>query len=224
MALHTKTQFGALCGLSGSNITTYVQRGKLIPTGDFIDDTIPYNADFIKLRALKNAQPPLPVKSENTPPPSPSVPDQVRELVLKGQAKVKQAKQKKEKPPQVDHQRYDIEIQQKALQLEKTQEEIEILKIKKEKLHGAVIPTELAHNMMITHSESLKVAYNEASENLIVVMGQKKQLSTHDIADIRSELTKIVNSAIDKAITLSSRTLKLIVLEYSQAKAVGEKE
>lgn len=223
MALHTKKQFGALCGLSASNITTYIQRGKLIPTGDLIDDTIPYNADFIRLRANKLAQPPLPIKAGNTQEKPQTVPDKVKELASKGTAKVKQAKEKKEKP-EVDYDRYDVEMQQKSLQLEKTQEEIEILKIKKEKLHGAVIPTELANAMMVTHSESLKVAYNEASENLIVIIGQKKQLSTNEIAEVRTELTRVVNSAIDKAIGLSSRTLKAIVAEYSQAKAVGERE
>jgi hypothetical protein len=38
MALHSKSDFAKLCGLTTGNLTNYIKRNKVLMSGDFIDD------------------------------------------------------------------------------------------------------------------------------------------------------------------------------------------
>jgi hypothetical protein len=48
MALHSKKEFAAICGLKTKNLAVYESRGKLVYTGESIDDGIEPNRSFLK--------------------------------------------------------------------------------------------------------------------------------------------------------------------------------
>jgi hypothetical protein len=222
MALHSKVEFSALCGFEVNALAVYIKRKKVIVREDgMIDDKQRDNTEFLKRRAAtiasKSAKAePIPNKKKK-PAPEPEGDDEPEFTVNRRAAP-------KEKKDIQDHDRYDLELVQKKMAIEKAAEEIEILKVKKDKLQGSLIPTDLVRALIVTHSESLKLSYSEACENLIVIFGGKKQLSTQEIADMRKELARVINTAMDRAVEASKKTLKTIVREYSEQKGRGEKE
>jgi hypothetical protein len=223
MALHSKVEFSALCGFEVNALAVYIKRKKVIVREDgMIDDKQRDNTEFLKRRAAtiasKSAKAePVPDKKKK-PRPEPEGDDDEPEFTVNRRAAPK------EKKDIQDHDRYDLELVQKKMAIEKAAEEIEILKVKKDKLQGSLIPTDLVRALIVTHSESLKLSYSEACENLIVIFGGKKQLSTQEIADMRKELARVINTAMDRAVEASKKTLKTIVREYSEQKGRGEKE
>lgn len=222
MALHTKKDFAELCGMPSSRLAIYVQRGKVVYSGDYVDDALEVNRAFLDKMVAKQGLM-EPTKSPAKSKPGPRKKD-VKPSV-KAPAKPNTTSENKGSPPSNLDQASLLELdkEKKALDIRKTAEQIEILKVKKEQLHGELIPTELVKALITTQSESQKIAFNEATENLIVIMSQKKEFSSAEVADIRSQLVLIINRAIDNSINESKKRLVNIVKEYSEKKGVGER-
>ncbi|MCE3278006.1 MAG: hypothetical protein K0S44_197 [Bacteroidetes bacterium] len=210
MALHTKKQFAELCGLATNALAVYIKRQKITLTkDDKIDDSEEKNADFLKKRREKTGVV-IPLKVE--------VPE-------KKDASPTQDSSKKNKRTPASNGNlsgYELDKELKQAELNKKIADTEHRQLQIEKLRGELIPTEIVKPLFIQHSESIKVAYNEASENLIVIISQKKQLSSVEVADLRKQLVSIVNKSVDAAIAATKKGIKNIVEEYSASKAVGE--
>jgi len=84
------------------------------------------------------------------------------------------------------------------------------------------VPTEAVKSLVITHSESLKNAYYEACENLIIEMSTRKQFSSTEISELKTKLRELVNKALKNAIESSKVSMVKIVEDYSEKRGVGQ--
>lgn len=212
MALFKQPEFARECGISMAYLSMNKKRGKVTLTGELIDTGIQKNADFMqkcKDTAAKRA-----LKSESK------------------QDKPAKESKKKEKPapdPKVleaQKERHDalysLDKEKKTIDIQKARRESELLEMRKRKLNGELIPTELIKSLIIQHSENIKNAYSDASENLIVIISQRKGMTSTEIAELRKEFTRIVNRAVDGAVDTTKKTFKNIVSTYSQNRGVGQ--
>jgi hypothetical protein len=202
MSLHKRKDFERIAGINSAFLTTYIKRGKIIVNEDgYIDDSVRENAEFLYSRigesTEKHAVITEPVKKT-----------QASQVVLKADYRSK----------------FDLETSKKALDIEKTAEEIEILKIKKQKLQGEVIPTELVKVIFKQHSASITTSFKNGIENLILELSKSKNMTRTEVAEIRFRMTDIINDAVTESIGMSKKMIKNIIAEYSEKKDVGERE
>lgn len=206
MALHTKSQFAALCGLLQKDLYIYIGRKKVIVEGESIDDSNELNRLFMeKQRAKRGVGDGAPEK------------------------KTKAAKVKKEPKPEPTAEEIknkdtltDLLKQKNGLELQQRQNLIEIQKIEIQKKRGELIPTSAVKTVITLHSESIKSAYVEASDNLILLISQRKGFDSHEISDVKRKFVEIVNRAVDTAIDSTNKMLGTVISEFSTKRGVGQ--
>jgi hypothetical protein len=224
MALHKRAEFAVLCGITTSNITQYIKRSKLITSGDYIDDSIDPNKSFLqkRLEILKD-------KIHQDEPPA----DQEKKSTAKP-AREFQYKAPEPRPqiipnvaPPDSHIKkttiFDLEVDQKTLNIEQTKENIELIKLKKEKAMGLVIPTPQIKVLVAQHSKSITVSFYNAADVILTRLAKKCTISVEDQAALRGELRQSINEAVESAVNTTKKHLKNIVDEYSERRGVGEK-
>lgn len=215
MALLTKDEFCALTGIEKRSITTYVSRGKIILSGELIDQEIPQNQEFIKYRQDKFSD--KIVKK----------PDAVKQYtdVSPNYSKIKSPEYK---PPSDDGGSkvsiYNLDVQQKMLSIEKTAEEIEKLRLHNAKASGESIPTELVTVVFAQFSKSITTSFKNSVENILTELMHKSGISDNILAQYKGILINEINSGVDRAVNESQHQIKNIVSEYAVKREQGEKE
>lgn len=195
MALRSKSDFAKLCGVNSGDLSNYIKRKKVKVRKDLrIDDTNPVNRLFLKNILAKRKVKAQPVIETPLNEEEESTKDELVEILkTKG----------------------DLDLQQRR-------NNIILQTIDIQKKQGEVIPTPAVRSLILHHSESIKTAYAEASDNLLIIIAQKAQLSSTDLADVRVKFLKLINKAIDTSIETSKKTLHTIVKEYSTKRGVGQ--
>src|SRR5690242_673143 len=159
MALHTKTEFAALCGLLQKNLHTYIGRKKVIVgSNDLIDDTDQINRLFMDKQRAKRG-----IEGTTASAPGKQVP-------------VK--KSSKKEPSAAETEMKDtltgLLKGNKELEMVERQNKIEMQRIEIQKKRGELVPTSAVKTVMTLHTESIKTSYIEASDNLILILSQRK--------------------------------------------------
>lgn len=218
MALYKRKEFAEKCGVKKAYLTTYIGRGKVILTGKMIDDSIPENAYFMKVRTDKIA-----VEGEKGEPKGPKKPSKILT-----EAEVQDTEGSKAEESMKDEEEkrnmYNLGLEKKKLDIEKVKEDIEIAKLKREKLSGELIPTDLVKIIFATHSKSITTGFHQGVENILSQIAKQAGLDREQIAKIRGNLIDIINKGIKTAGTTSRKDLANVVAEYSQKRERGEKE
>jgi hypothetical protein len=210
MALHKRSDFAKLCGLSTGNLSNYIGRGKVLLSGDWIDDAIPQNASFLKKWQGKSTPASVVEPSQsviNTPPPE-----------ITGKSPVVAS------PDPAKVLQYDLENQIKKADLEKRQRENRLLQLKIDKLNGILIPTDLVKIVFTQHFKSVTTAFQQAADNLLMEIAKKADLSTNQVAELRGAYVNIINQAVNNSIDESTSHIDNIVFEYSEKLGRGEKK
>ena len=221
MAFYTRPQFCKLCNISQAHISVYVNRGLIVLSGKYIDDTIPVNADFIRKRQDKEATPEkvkeraakITVKeTEYTPetvfiPPPAYIPPRAPDP---------------QEPPEYTS-KYDLETDQKRYAISKLRTEIEILEAKKAKMHGDVIPVDLVSDIFSQHHKYIMVEFNNAAERIITRLAKKFGLTNQDVSSMRGEITEETNIAAEQSLDQSQKAVLELVAEYSDSRGRGDK-
>ena len=83
---------------------------------------------------------------------------------------------------------------------------------------GKLLPNDPVQKTFISFSENLKIAYQQGSERLIVVLTQKKALTAEEQADIRNQLTAIINQSLADAIKQTKKDLREIASQAAKLK------
>lgn len=209
MALYTQSQFAEMVGKTRGFISVYVSRGKLVLNGDFIDDQHPINQLWLQKNANKVKAAPSatkePLPEVSTRPTRPA-PDQ-RIGKTKGSNDSYLA----------------LERERSAKELEKLELSNRLAQIKVEKAQGLLIPTELVKVMFLQHSKSITTAFQDALEDILVVLLTTHALSESDIANLRKMGVDRINLAINQAVDQSKKEVKHIAQEYSEVRSVGER-
>ena len=201
MSLHTRTQFYKLCGVTRGYLNMYIKRKKVIVRRKLIDDAVPENAYFLQnclSRKSENGEIEKPEKLVS-PMPDELVKDAVRKQVNGNSGGSK----------------FDMEIEIKELEIIKKKEDIEIAKIKRAKMAGEVIPTELVLLIFASHFKSVTTSFHQAAEVLITTIAKQNNLDRKQIARIRGELIEVVNGAVSEGLKSSKKEMKHLVNEYS---------
>lgn len=213
MAFHSKKEFAELCGMVTNALSVYIKRGKVIMSGEFVDGELLQNKEFLKKWSEKNGVK-QPVAIDINP-------------------DIKTKEPKIDKPKRINNESddgytspgslYALDKEKKTLDIEKTAEEIQLLKVKNEKARAVVVPTELVKALFSQHTKSILVEFSNSVDNIITKIAKKKALSNNEVAEIRKELIEEINIAVDKSIDESKKNIKNLMNEYSEKKGVGER-
>lgn len=192
MARYTRAEFCDLCGVSSGDLSNYIKRGKVVVDGDGFDSENALNAAFIKKREGRQ---------------------------LKKKSSSPKVAEKKEKPQGG----YVNALQQKAeVDIQAKRQLIELKNLEIRKKLGEMIPTDSVRQIFIMHSENMKTAYMESSDNIIVIMGQRKEFNAEDVAYVRKKFYDLVNKAISDTITATKVSIDNLVKEFSEKRGVGQ--
>lgn len=225
MAFHSKKEFAKLCGVRTGDLSNYIKRGKVVLSGEYIDDTNEVNAAFIEKRT---GRPPKTTTSIS-PPPKITAPEK---------------RESKKQPPKPSNEEElvipdsDIEIDALSISLppalldkidkitaiQKKAKEIAILELREQKIRGEVVPTEVVKSLFIQFSKGMMTAFQQAADAVITEVSHKKKLSSKDEASLRGKLITITNKYATEGRENSKKGIENIVNEYAEKRGRGEKK
>ncbi len=222
MALHTKKDFAKMCGMTTGNLSNYAKppRNKVVYSGELIDDQIEPNKSFLQKRlevlahGKNEIQTPEPLTTKSDNPPGP----EFKKPVLPS------GKEHKAQKPSQDGGLYELDKQKKTLELDKLEQEIEILKKKNEKLEGEYYPTELVKALITQLGKSFISEYKDLTENFIIEIAKKKDLTNEEMGEFRGFLLESMNKSSAKAVSDAKREMKNTLRVFTSKKEVGERE
>lgn len=212
MPLYTKKQFAELANIKTKDLSNYIKRGQsgngngVVIENDLIDDTHPKNVLFLQKRKLKGVKKSVPVTQKRSlaPPPGPE--------------------RKKEKKDSSQIENEEAVFKNMDLKNYKLQEEIDLLKAKKEKIYEQVIPREHASFLIKNYSESIKSVWLTATETFLTQVGTSMQLSRQEIIEHKKYINEIVNEAIKSGAEAANNRIRKAAKEFAGRKGKGEHE
>lgn len=212
MALFSKNEFATKCGMTSGNLSVYISRGKVVLSGDMIDDSLDKNVTFINRRVAQG-------KSTLT------------EKIVTISAPENKQLSKKHNPDQVEFP-FDnenkgslSESERKLKNLDTIKREVEIEKMQFDlaKKRGEVIPSELIKPVFLQHNQSIITEFKNAADETIRTFSKKKELTIEEAAEMKGELISAINAAVKKAIEASVKSIDNIINEFAIKKGVGER-
>ena len=120
--------------------------------------------------------------------------------------------------PSHDTSLFEIDKKLKLTDIELKERRIRLLQIEEAIKMGKLLPNDPVQKTFISFSENLKIAYQQGSERLIVVLTQKKALTAEEQADIRNQLTAIINQSLAEAIKQTKKDLREIASQAAKLK------
>ena len=217
MALHTQKEFAELCGISLANLSTYKGRGKIELTENKVDDKLPINASFLQKQLSKKGKLSTETgiktqENEQYATASEDIIDKKREnAVTKTAATGKNGSL------------HELEKEKKALDIQKTSEEIELLKKKNEKMEGELVPTGMVSNLLKLHFTSATNQFKNSIENILTEWTKKKDFTREELAELRGHMTGELNKSIQQSVKESQKNLHKLIEDFSARKSVGER-
>ena len=212
MALYKRKEFQEKCQVTKGYLNMYIKRGKVILTGNMVDDELSDNAFFLQTRLEKIAAE-SPTQSTKKPAPK---------LSEAAVAKVKEEQDKE--PPKEATEMYGLSVEKKAQEVKKLKSDIETAEMKRAKMAGELIPTDLVMTIFASHFKSVTVSFHQAANNFLSMIAKQNELDRDQVAKIRGELIEVINKAVKGSIQASKKEIRNVVAEYSQSKGKGEKE
>lgn len=212
MPLLTRVQLCAEIGVTQAHITMGVNRGQITLTdGKYINTDLENNALWIANRKATSA-----LRGKGTAP----------QQVIPEQAPV--PVQKKESPKtEIGSVSADTLVKLRAKKelglIKKVEQETEVIMLKKEKLQREHIPIEYLKALLISQSENVRVAWEFATDDLIVKLATRMRLSRVETSDIKRSIVDIVNAAVKKQAEETKKSLRKILNEYSDKRGKGER-
>lgn len=212
MAKYKQVEFARLCGINKSSMPAYVQRKKVIVEDGLVDDTNPVNQAFL-LKFQEKQKLNNPVATEHVQ----SDTDE-KSTALEPTLKEQKVKGKQQKGSSY----HELELQKKALDIEKTQQEIELLEKRNMKMDGESIPTDIVKSIFSYYGKNITTSFHNAAENWLTKIARIKGLSNTELAEMRGDLAKGINEGVLKAQEESKKAIASIIKEYSLKREVGE--
>lgn len=200
-----------MCGIQPKHISIYVKRKVInVLRNGMVDDKDEKNVAFrAKMLAKKG------VTIAAGFPETADIPAKA--------GKVKKEPAAATPPPEPDPNSLNyIQRERNKLEVIKTQHAIQLQQIEIAKKRGELVPTQSVNNLIVQHSESIKTAYTEGTDNLLIIFAQKFQLSSADVGFMRGQIMEIVNKAVDESIDRTKKNLKGVVKEYAVKRGVGQ--
>jgi hypothetical protein len=224
MALHTKKQFAELCGMKTGNLSNYEARGKVVYSGDYVDDTIEPNKTFLELRLASLSKTGPSTKKE--PPPA-------GEKVTTSAPVVEKAKRPAPAAPKVEPPSeseggqkgsiYQLTAQKLSSQIDKMSLEMDKLRLQNAKFLGEVVPAGLIKPCIIQHNQSILHQSKITIDKIVREIAKKKQFSADEVAELKKMYTAELNDMMKKATTVTIKALKSIIDDFAAKRSAGER-
>jgi len=154
--LHTRKQFANILGITEQQVAVYIGRRKIIEVqdgtkrGKKIDDELPENIEFMETKRLKNEL----ISSELS-----NVPIDGKEAVERARAFENMRR---------------LNSNKKEIEIAIGNEEIELIRLKKQKILGHLIPTEIMKTLVGQLGKSIQVTFQQAGEDVLMSISKKK--------------------------------------------------
>lgn len=203
MALHTKKEFAALCGITTSNLTTYASRGKIELTGDMVDDTKKINVDFLNYRLQLQ-------KDKETEKHHGSQRIQSEIDLFSASNTVKNI------PEDPDESDAPLQRKKSLADLEKKLVDIKKAELEYLILKGKHVPTELVRELFRELGQSFQTSYKDGADALLTEISHRKKLAPDEHATLKGQLTNLINQAHKKAIATAQREVEALVAAFKK--------
>lgn len=201
MALYKLKEFAEVCGLKQNALSNAKARGKIIVNEDRMVDTgNPANAVFLELHRAKSGA------ASDDPGAALPVPKSAAADLETGQKAADAAPGGRQ-----GGELFKLDREKKAIDIEKAKQDLELSRIKEQKIRGELIPTSLVRDAFTQLFGAFTVSFRQGSDNLITEWTQIAHLNRNQQADLRKRLVKIVNSSIDAGIDDAKNRLDAIV-------------
>lgn len=208
MAIITVKELGKIVGKSHAWMITYRTKGRILCTED--------NPDLLETREPKNL-----AFIKKWAPESSFAQEEPLEV---GKKKKSRKKSDESDLPQVATplDKFDIEVKKKAADLEKTQADIRILKLKEEKLRGEIVPIQIVKGIIEVMNRSVLTAMKDATDDMLLRISSEYRMPPEVLAKLRGQQIAVLNSAMEKAVGVAKKSVAMIAGEFSETRGVGE--
>lgn len=214
MARLTKKEFGELCGIAEKNVYTYIQRGNVLMGDDgYIDTSADKNVLFVQKRQSKKSvievatAQPIPMYAQKSKSYDEYSEDDGDDEDASGMPSLTTSERKK-----------------KYLETIKIAQEIELLKLREEKIRGDVVPADLMKPLFLQHNQSIVSEFKNTADEIVRIFAKRKKLNLNEIAEIKGELVSCINVSIGKATKASVKAVDNIIAEHSESRGRGERK
>jgi len=212
MALFRQVEFAKLCGKAKAAISVNVSRGKIIKTGNFIDDTLPENILFIE-RSLGHPYQPNSAKQKITAP--------IKKVVRKKPIVKKETVPVAEVEPDYGggSSTFDLDRQKKIAEIGYKEAQIRKIKLEEDKLRGLNLPTSIVTNVVALLGQSFQSSYKNGATMLLIDVVHKGKISVAIEAELKGKMIKLINESHENAILEAKRLIKNIIDEIKVDKS-----
>lgn len=199
-----------MLGIPTNALAVYVSRGKIVLSGDYVDDSIPHNLAWLNKQKIKRGL--IDDRKDHRSPDRPNVERPVYKTSDPNVGAANNARFPRIVDP-LDQ-----------LRGEKLVEETELLKIRKEKLKAQLLPIEIIKPLFIQFSKSITTAFHNELETMLIEVSHKSGMSNEQMSEMRHRFVQVINQGIDEGIAMTNQGLKNIIAEYSEKRGVGQSE
>ena len=217
MALHTKKQFAQMCGMPTGRLSEYQSRGKVVYSGDYVDDTIQVNIDFFQKWSAKKKSGP---ESESEIPKE--VASNVKTEYFAQTLQIAEPIPQKQKLGKINKPEQGYESRSDQLKNKNLEIKNRLLEQKIEKILGETIPFDLVTQAGASAFRNGFIQVRDAMEKRLTRWTSK--FTTQELADERKATLENLNEAIRIAIAEYKKSIAEIVAVNSNKKDIGEHE
>lgn len=217
MALHTKKEFAAMCGLTTGNLSNYAMRkpAKVIYSGDYVDDSIEPNKSFLAKRiAVKGTVEKIEKKQEGIE----QKPIKIPNIQL---ATIQKPDEPNVKPAKTGSKGTLYEVKTEA-EIEKIKVDTRLKVLQEQFKKGQNMPTDAAKVMIAQLGKAYISKFNSAADNLLMEIAKTKDMTRTEMALMRNRLAEIVNEASVSSVEEAKKYMRAVLKEISVQRGVGE--
>lgn len=202
-----RTEFGRICGLgknSRNAVASYIKRGQLVEVDGLLDPKDKLNALFLIRHGVTD---PTTVVVRGDAPKRGAKKKAVMKIAPLTAAETASVKRATD--------RFSLDTKKKEADIRRIERETTIQDIRLGKLMGQLLPTDLIRTFIAQLFKGQQLANKNAIDQLVTSITKKAKLNRNDMAEIRTDLTTILNRSVQDAITETRKQVDSIVQEFS---------
>lgn len=210
MALHTRAEFARLIERAQAHINVALSRGLLIPSGDYIDDTIPQNVAYLSKYGFDISKLNL-------------LPEKPKGAPIQNKKKVYTKKKTPEKIPKITNDQpvntggtYALDAEKKQADIDWKRQQIKLLEIKEAQLRGEAIPTSLVMSIISMLGQSFQTTYKNGANVLVTNMCHELKADPILSAKMKGQLVGLINRSHEMAIDAAKKALESAIEEFTK--------
>jgi len=223
MAFYKQSELAKLLGKSQAHITMAVKRGKLLLSGDFVDDTVLENKIWIDRQKANAKQVVDEPKVESIPKVEPIPIVQAKKLKEPILSKPKQRILKDFVPTDVERTSEsiaDLDKAKKEAEIRYKESQTRLSELKEQKLRGENIPTDLVMNVIGMLGHSLQSSYKNGAAQLMHEISTRTKMNVELEAEFNGRLIDLINISHSDAIIEAKKSIKNIINESSSVETI----